>query len=159
MSSIKLTIVMLVLFSTIGYSQENFALTIERKLSSKNCTMGYLIVNEEILCYTLELPWADNLNNISCIPVGTYSGILRYDKADGWRIQLKNVPNRTGVQIHIGNYTSQIQGCVLVGSTAKVDNCSVQNSSLAYSKLKKSFYGTENPNSTPNKMITINFKN
>ena len=158
MKTVKLTTLILVFFSSIGYSQDNFALTIERKLSSSNCTMGYLIANGEVLCYTLELPWADNLNNISCIPVGTYSGILRYDKTDGWRIQLENVPNRTGVQIHMGNYTSQIKGCVLVGTNAKVDNCSVQNSSTAYSKLKKAFYGTETPNSTPNKNITVTFK-
>jgi hypothetical protein len=158
MKTVKLTTLMFVLFSSIGYSQDNFALTIERKLSSSTCTMGYLIANGEVLCYTLELPWADNLNNISCIPVGTYSGFLRYDKTDGWRIQLENVPNRTGVQIHMGNYTTQIKGCVLVGTNAKVDNCSVQNSSTAYSKLKKAFYGTETPNSTPNKNIVITFK-
>lgn len=145
-------------FLSIGYTQDNFALTIERKLSSKNCTMGYLIAYGEVLCYTLELPWADNLNNISCISAGTYSGILRYDKTDGWRIQLENVPNRTGVQIHMGNYTSQIKGCVLVGTNATVDNCSIQNSSIAYSKLKKAFYGTENPNNTPNKKISVTFK-
>jgi hypothetical protein len=120
--------------------------------------MGYLIANGEVLCYTLELPWADNSNNISCIPFGTYNGFLRYDKKDGWRIQLDNVPNRTGVQIHMGNYTSQIKGCVLVGTNADVDSCSVQNSSTAYLKLKKAFYGTETPNSTPNKKIIITFK-
>lgn len=120
--------------------------------------MGYLIADGEVLCYTLELPWADNLNNISCIPVGKYSGILRYDKTDGWRIQLENVPDRTGVQIHMGNYTKEIKGCVLVGTEARVDDCSVQNSSIAYSKLKKKFYGTIAPNSTPNKNITVTFK-
>jgi hypothetical protein len=154
----KLTTLILVFFSSIGYSQDNFALTIERQLSSSSCTMGYLIADGEVLCYTLELPWVDNLNNISCIPVGTYSGILRYDKTDGWRIQLENVPNRTGVQIHMGNYTSQIKGCVLVGTNSNVDNCSVQNSSTAYSKLKKAFYGIETPNSTPNKKITVTFR-
>ncbi|MBS1635305.1 MAG: hypothetical protein JST26_05235 [Bacteroidetes bacterium] len=158
MKSIILTTLLTVLFPLIGFSQENFELTIERKSSTNNCTMGYLIANDEVICYTLELPWADNLNNISCIPTGTYNGILRYDKADGWRIQLENVPNRTGVQIHMGNYTSQIQGCVLVGTNANVNNCSVQNSSDANSKLKNAFYGTSTPNSTPNKNIIVTFK-
>ena len=158
MKSIKLFSLGLLLLHTVGYSQENFQLTIERKSSTATCTMGYLIANSEVLCYTLELPWADNLNNISCIPLGTYSGILRYDKTDGWRIQLEKVPNRTGVQIHIGNYTSQIQGCVLVGLNASVDNCSVQNSTQAYAKLKRAFYGTTSPISTPNKSIQVIFK-
>lgn len=145
-------------FSTICYSQENFELAVERKLSSNNCTMGYLVANGEVICYTLELPWKDNLNNISCIPVGSYKGILRYDKKDGWRIQLENVPNRTGVQIHMGNYTTQIEGCILVGTDAKIENCTVLNSLTAYAKLKEAFYNTDNPNSTPNKNITVTFK-
>lgn len=145
-------------FSTLSYSQENFELTIERKHSSENCTMGYLIADGLVICYTLELPWEDNLNNISCIPVGTYNGMLRYDKNDGWRIQLENVPNRTGVQIHMGNYTKETKGCILVGVGATIDNCTVQNSSAAYAKLKNAFYGTNSPNSTPNKKITITFK-
>jgi hypothetical protein len=157
----KLTLITLtisLILSTTCYSQENFELTIERKLSSANCTMGYLIANEKVICYTLELPWKDNSNNISCIPEGTYNGILRYDKTDGWRIQLENVPNRSGVQIHMGNYTAQIEGCILVGTDAKIDNCSVLNSSTAYAKLKEAFYGTNNPNSTPNKKIIVTFK-
>ncbi|POY35498.1 hypothetical protein C3K47_15680 [Solitalea longa] len=153
-----LTMILSVLLSTAGSSQNKFELIVERKLSSSNCTMGYLIADGEVICYSLELPWKDNLNNISCIPVGTYNGILRYDKTDKWRIQLENVPNRTGVQVHMGNYTKQTEGCILVGADAKVDNCSVLNSSTAYSKLKDAFYGTDNPNSTPNKKITITFK-
>lgn len=153
-----LAITISLVLSTSSYSQENFELKVERKLSSIDCTMGYLIVNEQVVCYTLELPWKDNSNNISCIPVGSYTGILRYDKTDGWRIQLENVPNRTGVQIHMGNYTTQIEGCILVGTNAEVDNCSVFNSSIAYSKLKEAFYGTNNPSSTPNKKITVTFK-
>lgn len=151
---------MYILLCTAGfsYSQEAFHLTIERKLQSENCTMGYLSVNGEVICYTLELPWLDNANDISCIPAGTYNGIIRYDKTDGWRIQLENVPERTGVQIHMGNYTSDITGCILVGSNAVTENCSLVNSSLAYKRLKQAFYGTNNPSSTPNKKIQITFK-
>lgn len=149
---------LIVIFTLVGHSQENFQLTIERKLSSNNCTMGYLAIDGKVICYTLELPLEDNLNNISCIPTGTYNGVLRYDKTDGWRIQLENVPNRTGIQIHMGNYTSQTKGCILVGTNAVIDNCSVQNSLTAYSKLKVAFYGTNNPNSTPNKKIVLTFK-
>lgn len=127
-------------------------------MTSNNCTMGYLVADGEVICYTLELPWEDNSNFISCILPGTYNGILRYDKTDGWRIQLEDVPNRTAVQIHIGNYTKDTKGCILVGTGAKTDDCSVQNSILAYSKLKEAFYGTSTPNSTPNKTITISFK-
>ncbi len=126
-------------------------------MTSDKCTMGYLSVNNKVLCYSLELPWKDNLSNISCVPKGTYKGILRYDKKDGWRIQLENVPHRTAVQIHMGNYTKDTQGCVLVGSSANVGDCSVQGSSNAYKQLKLSFYGSENPVSTPNYKINVTF--
>lgn len=158
MKSAFLSLGLFLVFSSTLYSQENFELTIERKLSSSKCTMGYLFANGEVICYTLELPWKDNLNKISCIPIGSYNGILRYDKTDGWRIQLENVPNRTGVQIHMGNYTTQIEGCVLVGTDAQVENCSVKSSAVAYAKLKEAFYGSSNPNATPNKVITVTFK-
>jgi hypothetical protein len=46
----------------------------------------------------------------------------------------------------------------LVGTGATVDNCSVQNSFIAYSELRKAFYGTSNPNSSPNKTIVVTFK-
>ncbi len=158
MKLITITTFLTICISINSYSQEKFELNIERKLSSEKCTMGYLIANGKVVCYTLELPWKDNLNNISCIPKGSYNGILRYDKNDGWRIQLEDVPNRTGVQIHLGNYTTEIKGCILVGTNANIDNCSVQNSSVAYSELKKAFYGTSTPNSSPNKSIVVTFK-
>ena len=159
MNKINLFFLIIIFFSSnFSIAQTDFKLTIERKSSTTTCSMGYLIANDKVICYTLELPWVDNLNNISCIPEGTYNGILRYDKTDGWRIQLENVPNRTGVQIHMGNYTREIKGCILVGTTAKVNDCSVENSADAYSKLKEAFYGSATPNSTPNRTITVTFK-
>jgi hypothetical protein len=159
MKKTKLLTYLLILFlSATGFSQENFDILIERKLSSEQCNMGYLFINNLPICYSLELPWKDNESNISCIPKGKYNGILRYDKKDGWRIQLESVPNRTGVQIHIGNYTSQTQGCILVGKSVDTDNCSVQNSSNSYSKIKDIFYGTKKPINTPNKTITLTIK-
>ena len=153
-----LTIIAVILLSHFSFAQQNFDITIDRKSSTNKCTMGYLSVNDAVIGYSLELPWADNSNNISCIPVGTYTGILRYDKNDRWRIQLENVPNRTGVQIHIGNNTSQIKGCILIGEGANVDNCSVSGSARGYSKLKEKFYGSANPNSTPDCNIVLTFK-
>lgn len=139
-------------------AQDVFQITILRQQSTNQCTMGYMSVNGEIMGYTLELPWKNNQQNVSSIPAGTYNGILRYDKSDKWRIQLENVPNRTGVQIHIGNYTKEIKGCVLIGNTADVNNCSVYNSGAAYTRLKEMFYGTANPVSSPNLRIEITFQ-
>lgn len=72
--------------------------------------------------YSLELPWRDNRPNVSCIPPGTYPlawRISRRFKA----YHIKNVPSRSAILIHSGNFAGDIekgfkthvQGCVLLG--------------------------------------------
>lgn len=135
--------------------QTDFKLTIARKYSDKNCTSGYLAVNDQIVAYTLERPWQGNAPLISSIPDGTYGGILRYDHADQWRIELTGVPDRTHVQIHTGNSPDDSEGCILVGMKLGDDLCSVQNSKAAYSALKNAFYGSSDPVATPDKNIVV----
>jgi hypothetical protein len=117
--------------------------TISRQYPGNKCTSGYLAVDGKIIAYALERPWLDNLNDISAIPAGKYKAHLRYDKGDHWRIQLDGVPNRKGVQIHVGNQPDQSKGCVLVGEKLDSDLCSLEGSKKAYAKLKKAFYGSE----------------
>lgn len=90
-------------------------LKITRLEFGENETLGVLMLNGEILCWTLELPWKDNQHNISCIPKGKYKCVRGMLKGNE-RWLLQNVPNRTGIFIHAGNVHSQIQGCVLTGS-------------------------------------------
>jgi hypothetical protein len=132
-----------------------FKLTIARKYNSEKCTSGYLAVNGDIIAYTLELPWQGNEPLISAIPDGTYGGILRYDHADAWRIELTGVPGRANVQIHTGNTPDDSEGCILVGLKLGNDLCSVVDSKKAYDALRTAFYGSPNPTSTPNKSITV----
>lgn len=136
-------------------SDSEFKITIYREYSDGKCTSGYLAVNGTIICYALERPWRDNQENVSSIPNGSYPAILRYDKSDHWRLQLENVPDRTGIQIHIGNQPNESEGCILVGATLDRDLCKITNSATAYGRLKKEFYGTDNPVRTPNKTITV----
>ena len=134
---------------------EDFVITIYRQYPGEKCTSGYLAVNDVIVAYTLERPWKDNQANISSIPTGAYKAKLRYDHKDHWRIELLDVPDRKNVQIHVGNEPDDSLGCILVGKKLGNDLCSLQQSAAAYKDLKKSFYGTEEPNSTPDKDIKI----
>jgi len=136
---------------------EEFKITIYREYPGNRCTSGYLAVNGRIIVYTLERPWKDNQKNISSIPAGSYSGILRYDHRDHWRIELRNVPGRTNVQIHVGNEPDETKGCILVGTKLSSDLCSIVggSSTPAYSALKRAFYGSDNPSATPNKSIVV----
>ncbi len=155
-SRLLFSLVALVVFST-ALAADSFKVTIYREYPGNKCTSGYLAVNGQIIAYTLERPWADNNQNISSIPAGTYPATLRYDHADAWRIELQNVPGRTNVQIHIGNEPDQTKGCILVGLQLGSDLCSIVGgtSARAYAALKRAFYGTDNPVSTPDKSITV----
>lgn len=132
-----------------------FKLTIARKYSSKTCTSGYLAVDGKIVAYTLERPWLGNTPLLSSIPDGKYGGTLRYDHADAWRIELTGVPDRGNVQIHTGNTPDDTEGCILVGLKLGADLCSVQDSKKAYDALRTAFYGSANPNATPDKAIQV----
>lgn len=142
------------------YSQ---SITVERKFENDECTMGYLFVNDSLICYSLERADMSNSKNISRIPLGTYKGFIRTDGSKGWRIELLNVPNRENIEIHIGNYTFQITGCTLIGTDAKSENCTVQNSAVAINKLKNALIKMNanldlDSNSTEQYSITITYK-
>lgn len=85
-------------------------------------TFGALVVDGHEFA-TLELPWRDNSVSKSCIPEGTYrmrkraSTVIRRstggEYSEGWEVC--DVPDRTFIMIHPGNWTSDTDGCLLVG--------------------------------------------
>ncbi len=150
-------------------AQGTFEITIERQVENPDCTLGYMYLNDELLCYTLEKPGIGNISDISHIPVGTYDAIIRYDKTvngstsvsmDYWRIELLNVPdNRKYIQIHRGNFPADSKGCILVGNELNdADRCYVGDSAGAFSRLKTAFFGTPDPNSCPDQRIKVIIK-
>lgn len=103
----------------------------------KDHTLG-VITLDDITCFTLELPDLDNKKNVSCIPEGTYNAFVRNSPSNGQCIELKDVPNRTHIQIHIGNYLSDILGCILVGDSIRHDKTKgfwVSNSGATLKRL------------------------
>jgi hypothetical protein len=92
-----------------------------RFFSDKNKTLGNLILHDErykelARMVTLELPDNDNKKNISCIPARKYEGIAIIRPNGRYAIHIQDVPNRNAILIHSGNYTTDIQGCILPGS-------------------------------------------
>jgi len=82
-------------------------------------TVGIFTV-QNFSCFSLELPDLENQTGISCIPEGTYNYFSRYSPGNKSQvIQLLEVPNRSYVQVHAGNFTRQIRGCILVGDAIK----------------------------------------
>lgn len=87
----------------------------------ESCTLGTMYLDGEEVCKTLERPWVDNKENISCIPEGKYecirdnTGKFRY-----WKVL--NVPNRSLIEIHNGNFQDETRGCILVGRVHEYSN-------------------------------------
>lgn len=83
-------------------------------------TLGYGIVFNEnngvkySFC-TLELPWRNNERRISCIPVGTYRVVKRWSEKYKDHFHVLDVPNRSFILLHSGNYNRHTLGCILVG--------------------------------------------
>jgi hypothetical protein len=130
-------------------------LEVRRQNNGQGATTGYLLVDDEVVCYTLERPWQNNESNISSVPSGVYNSRLRYDHSDRWRVELIGVPGRENIQIHIGNQPDQTKGCILVGMEIDSDLSSLRRSREAYEELKFRFYGSRTPNATPNKEIVV----
>jgi hypothetical protein len=68
---------------------------------------------------SLELPWLNNQRRISCIPLGTYKCKKHRSPKFGRTLWLQDVPNRSEILIHSGNYHTQILGCILIGKDLK----------------------------------------
>jgi hypothetical protein len=129
-------VISLVCVFTSWIQAAEFRIEIQRKYSGTDCVSGYLLVNDKAVCYVLEKPWLGNLPEISAIPPGTYNANIRTDGTKGWRIELSNVPDRTNVQIHVGNTTADSRGCMLPGKSIDNSLCKVTNSKEAMELLR-----------------------
>ncbi len=89
---------------------------IERTVQDEYQTLGELTIPElGFSCKTLELPWLGNRQDISCIPGGSYVVKKRNSDKFGDHFHLQDVPQRTYILIHNGNYKADVKGCILVG--------------------------------------------
>lgn len=64
---------------------------------------------------TLEPAYNNNTMNKSAIPVGIYSVVKRWSVKYGHHFWIQNVPNRSMILIHGGNYRKDTKGCIIVG--------------------------------------------
>ncbi len=110
-------------------------MTLTRLKYNEDSTQGVLKLNDK-MWYTLELKYDNNRRNVSCIPEGVYNYKKVKSKKRGYYvIQLSGTGLRTYIQIHIGNRTSDILGCVLVGMIGSKDT--VSQSTQAFNELMK----------------------
>ena len=111
-----------------------------------DCTLGILTL-DSFRCFTLELPWINNEPRISCIPAGVYRVKPHNSPSLGFVYHLQDVKGRTWIYIHKGNFTRQIEGCILVGSSIKYLDADhipdIAGSSDAFTNLVSEVNGQE----------------
>lgn len=115
-------------------------------------TIGKLIAEDDTFkCATIERPWKDNQKTISCIPTGLYTVELgMYYGGDGVggkqdypAYELRNVPNRTEIKIHIGNYVRNVIGCIALGLKPDLAFPAVWSSQRAYQMFMQFMFGVD----------------
>ena len=111
-----------------------------RDTFTEESTIGELSVDGAFFCFTLEdkdrrlEDGGEKVYSKTCIPRGIYEVVVDFSTKRNMEVPwLKNVPQFTDVQIHIGNYISDTEGCILVGSIKSEDF--VGNSKVTFGKL------------------------
>lgn len=104
--------------------EQNNKIILLRQKTSEQGTEGIIsLTHLGIHFFTLELPWHDNQPQISCIPTGIYEVALRKSPRFGITYHVKQVPDRSYILIHSGNFAGDIskglktnvEGCILLG--------------------------------------------
>lgn len=139
-------------------------LTLNRKPSNKECTIGELLVNGKFECFTLEdvvrevagKPVAEwKVQDKTAIPRGSYQVIINYSQRfDRSMPLLLGVRGFSGVRIHAGNTAANTEGCILVGDKVTATSIVGGTSRPAYNRLFKKMQLAQN-NKEPI-FITIN---
>lgn len=101
---------------------------LSRKYNYSETQGLWLVMNENKIiyqCVTIELPrikipYQINANSVDCIPEGLFPAKHYYSPTKGLVFLLSNVPGRSAIEVHIGNYVAGLkidsQGCILPGS-------------------------------------------
>lgn len=120
------------------------AIKLERAYTD-SATIGKMYMPSGTVFDTIELPWDDNQPSVSCIPEGVYklkkraSGVVNRSSKGKYTAgyEVANVAGRTYIMIHIGNTTSDFEGCIGIGEGLGVVNneWAILRSSASFDKF------------------------
>ena len=137
---------MLASFAADGLAQpaDGIAIQILRTSDNDSSTTEELFVNGRFVAHTLEKPWEKNRSFISSIPPGNYGGFVRLERdnvfaLEFWRIELTGTEPRTNIQIHKGNFPSDVKGCIIVGERVVNRENRLEATAAAFDRLKTYF--------------------
>lgn len=115
--------------------------------------------NGAVLYHTAELPEdggrasVHNEREVDCIPAGTYVCTLVKSPKFGLVYEVTNIPNRSHVLIHAGNYAgnvdrgfkSHVKGCIILGTKMGVldGQMAVKESKVALASFMNTMQGRD----------------
>mgnify|MGYP003659039946 CR=1 FL=1 len=109
--------------------------------------IGKLYCNAEFIAHTLELAWRDNEKSVSCIPEGIYNCRVRLARESASRdyvhLLVQDVPNRSYILFHRGNYPSDSKGCILTGTHRALTPDKILESKVAHAYLMEYILGNQ----------------
>lgn len=122
---------------------------VSRFAAYSGCTVSVMFINGDFVCFVLEdIFQKTKVKHKTRIPAGLYnislqkSGNLHTKYAQKFpfhvgMLLLNNVPNFSGIMIHVGNTAKDSSGCLLVGDSHTANKQSIQDSTLAYTRIYK----------------------
>ncbi len=116
---------------------------IYRQVETSEAITGEFWVDGRMECYYLEPSrFTPYYPGHPCIPAGVYRVVLTMSPHLGYVCpEVLQVPGRTAIRWHIGNYPRDVLGCCVVG-TALGEN-SVRNSKVAFDALMEKLQGND----------------
>jgi len=78
-------------------------------------TFGYLKINKQAFCVTLEPPDKENARNVSSIPAQQYICRRIMSITYGETFEVSEVPGRDQILMHPGNVVEHTKGCIILG--------------------------------------------
>lgn len=99
---------------------------------AKTGTLGILKIQKKVALFTLEPSDLLNRQGLSSIPAQQYTCKRHLSPSFGETFLITEVPNRTRVLFHWGNWTSDTEGCILLGTGIMEHKRGITNSRVAF---------------------------
>jgi len=119
------------------FNKDKADAVLERFAYLPEATLGKLTIDDNVF-WIAERPWRGNKKEVSCIPSGTYTCKRYVSKRFGETFEVTEVPNRTYILFHVGNFPEKdSHGCLLVGSSLMANTPAVASSKNAMAKFRE----------------------
>ncbi|MBK8516609.1 MAG: hypothetical protein IPL55_10115 [Saprospiraceae bacterium] len=84
-----------------------------QRLYRDTWTDGLIFIKGILLCRSIELRWANNERNVSCVPEGVYPVAIIQHPKFGECLQVSGVKGRSGILVHVANDAKkELRGCI-----------------------------------------------